>query len=94
MNDDKFIKFVEDSKKTHGWKRIQWKTVFGLFRMRLFLDTVALNNVKSQRITQTRLKLCENKPLDEWCEWDKLGPFQYRHSQPPGPSTPRLLNIY
>jgi len=27
MNDDKFIKFVEDSKKTHGWKRIQWKTV-------------------------------------------------------------------
>jgi len=27
MNDDKFIKFVEDSKKTHGWKRVQWKTV-------------------------------------------------------------------
>ena len=27
MNDDKFKKFVEDSKKTHGWKRIQWKTV-------------------------------------------------------------------
>lgn len=27
MNDVKFKKFVEDLKKNHGWKRIQWKTV-------------------------------------------------------------------
>ena len=27
MEVDKFIKFVEDSKKNHGWKRIQWETV-------------------------------------------------------------------
>tara|TARA_B110000285_G_scaffold235601_1_gene318520 strand:- start:13965 stop:15794 length:1830 start_codon:yes stop_codon:yes gene_type:complete len=27
MDTDTFKKFVEDSKKTHGWKRIQWKTV-------------------------------------------------------------------
>lgn len=35
MDTDTFIKFVEDSKKTHSWKRIQWKTVTKEYLTRL-----------------------------------------------------------
>ena len=35
MDTDTFKKFVEDSKKTHGWKRIQWKTVTKEYLTRL-----------------------------------------------------------
>lgn len=35
MNNDKFIKFVQGSKKTHGWKRIQWQTVTKEYLTRL-----------------------------------------------------------